>query len=239
MRFLSALVRTLAVLGVVLATQNPIFLNETFHSGLVTVKPDSDLFYILFESRAAPSTDPLLLWLNGGPGCSSMFGLFQENGPYHINSKANLEINPFSWNNNANVLYVDQPVGTGFSKAGKGGLDTNEEEIGTDFFNFLLQFYAKFPQFAGREFYISGESYAGQYLPAIAAKIIQMKNPKINLKGVAIGNGWVSYNNSFLSWLASTLQQTKSSLRYPSITTHSNLLLICLPTGPPLLPIPC
>lgn len=107
MRFILGLVRTLAIVGVVLASQNPIFLNETYYSGLFLVKPESDLFYVLFDSRANVATDPLVLWLTGGPGCSSMFSLFQENGPYIINEKLNLDINPYSWNNNANLLYVD------------------------------------------------------------------------------------------------------------------------------------
>ena len=71
------------------------------------MKPNSDLFYMLFESRSNPSEDPLVLWLNGGPGCSSLLGLFSENGPYWVNDDATLARNEHSWNNNANTLYVD------------------------------------------------------------------------------------------------------------------------------------
>lgn len=74
------------------------------------------------ESRSDPANDPLVIWLQGGPGCSSMLGLYTENGPFNfhfdkenIRQPFQLENNPFSWNNEANVMYVDQPLGTGFS----------------------------------------------------------------------------------------------------------------------------
>lgn len=83
----------------------------------------TQLFYWLFESRNDPVTDPLILWLSGGPGCSSMLALFVENGPYRIvehgggaaveDSSRLLRLNPHSWNSNATVIYLDQPAGTG------------------------------------------------------------------------------------------------------------------------------
>ncbi|KAL4461326.1 hypothetical protein ABPG72_016124 [Tetrahymena utriculariae] len=123
--------------------------------------------------------------------CSSLLGLFEENGPFKINNDTTLRTNPFSWNSKANLLFFDQPVGTGFSHAGHGDLVRSEEQVREDFYSFLTQFFAKFPQFIGRGFYISGESYAGQYIPAISRKILSKNNPKINFKGIAIGNGWV------------------------------------------------
>jgi carboxypeptidase C (cathepsin A) len=76
-----------------------------------------NMWFWFFEARNSPSTAPLALWLNGGPGCSSMIGLFQENGPCTFNnvSGSTPVLNPNSWNNYANMLYVDQPIGTGFS----------------------------------------------------------------------------------------------------------------------------
>lgn len=83
----------------------------------------TQLFYWLFESRNDPATDPLILWLSGGPGCSSMLALFVENSPYRIverrgnansdDSSRVLRLNPHSWNSNATVIYLDQPAGTG------------------------------------------------------------------------------------------------------------------------------
>ena len=72
------------------------------------------LYFLMAESRGDPDTDPLVIWLNGGPGCSSMLGLFTENGPYnfkfdaeHVKDPFVLEKNDFSWNSEANVMYVD------------------------------------------------------------------------------------------------------------------------------------
>lgn len=170
---------------------NPIFLNETYFAGFQPLDTRGSLFFWLFNSRANPSTDPLVVWLTGGPGCSSEVALFVENGPFKINSdNKTLKINPYSWNNNANILYVDQPIGTGFSTGDK--LDTNEDEIAADFFTFLEEFLVQFPQFKGRDFYITGESYAGHYIPAISANIVSKGTLGLNFKGVAIGNGLVS-----------------------------------------------
>jgi len=151
----------------------------------------------MFESRSQPNTDPLVIWLTGGPGCSSELALFYENGPYKINKNLTLSSNPDSWNTFANLLYVDQPVGTGFSYADyTRDYVTDEDEVAQDLYVFLQEFYQIYPEYAARDFYISGESYAGHYIPAFAARIIQGNNQKegpyqVNLKAIAIGNGWV------------------------------------------------
>lgn len=73
----------------------------------------------------------MVLWLTGGPGCSSEVGLFYENGPYNFNADGKtLKSNPHSWNENANLIYIDQPIGTGFSNLDASGtLDKNEDQI--------------------------------------------------------------------------------------------------------------
>jgi cathepsin A (carboxypeptidase C) len=170
---------------------NPIFLNETYYTGFLPIENKGDLFYWWFESRNEPTTDPLVLWLTGGPGCSSELALFVENGPLKINQDTlALTSNPYSWNNQANLLYVDQPLGTGFSNA--TSYVTNETEVAEDMYTFLTEFLAAYPQFNGRPFYITGESYAGHYIPAISAYLLQQANPNLNFKGAAIGNGLVS-----------------------------------------------
>jgi len=174
------------------------FIGETWESGVIDLNQNGgdDMFYWWFESRNSPKDDPLVLWLTGGPGCASEIALFYENGPYQFNEDGKtLKSNPHAWNNNANLLYVDQPIGTGFSKAGSiTDLDTNEDEIAETMATFMINFLEKFPQLQGKDLYITGESYAGHYIPAISHNYF-FKNKdklKINFKGMAIGNGLVN-----------------------------------------------
>ena len=151
-------------------------------------------FYWFFESRNNASSDPLVLWLTGGPGCSSLLALFGENGPFLLNTTDTPAFNPYSWNSFANLLYVDQPAGTGFSYiTDKAKYDTNEEEIAKALWDFIMMFYKKYPKYSNLDFYIIGESYAGHYVPAIGRLISAEVNSiyAANLKGIAIGNGWV------------------------------------------------
>jgi len=80
-------------------------------------KTDDHYFYWMFESRSKPKEDPFILWLTGGPGCSGMLALLNENGPCTVTSQSLPKTvnNPFSWTNNATVLWIDQPTGVGFS----------------------------------------------------------------------------------------------------------------------------
>jgi carboxypeptidase C (cathepsin A) len=116
--------------------------------------------YRFFESRNSPSTDPVTLWMTGGPGCSSEVALFGENGPCSVNAGGNATIhNPFSWNAKSNLLYIDQPTGTGFSYG--LGLDHDEEQVGNDMYDFLQQFFKAHPEYQKNDFNTFGESYAG------------------------------------------------------------------------------
>jgi cathepsin A (carboxypeptidase C) len=172
-------------------TTNPIFLNETYWSGFLPIDTRGSLFFWLFESRQDAAHDPLIIWLTGGPGCSSEIALFSENGPFKVNpDNETLRINPYSWNNVANILYVDQPLGTGYSTATE--VDQNETQIAADFYVFLQEFIDEFPQYKGRDFYITGESYGGHYIPAISANILRTGGLNLNFKGIGIGNGLVS-----------------------------------------------
>jgi len=173
--------------------------NVTQHVGYITIpgtRGDNGvhLWYWFFEARHNPETAPIILWMTGGPGCSSLVALFFENGPYHINPDLSLSINPYSWNEIANVMWIDQPVGTGYSYA-DSPLDmvTSEEEMAEDMYQFLQAFYNLYPKYRSLPFFIFGESYAGHYVPALAARVVkgnQDGGAKINLVSVAIGNGW-------------------------------------------------
>jgi cathepsin A (carboxypeptidase C) len=112
-------------------------------------------FYWFFESRSAPSTDPVVLWLTGGPGCSSEIALFGENGPCKVSADGNsTTLNPYAWNAKANLLYVDQPSGTGFSYG--PGFDFDEKGVATDMYDFLQQFFKAHPQYQPLDFFAFG-----------------------------------------------------------------------------------
>ncbi|KAK9877390.1 hypothetical protein WA026_017786 [Henosepilachna vigintioctopunctata] len=172
-----------------------LFLGVESYSGYFTVdeEHDSNSFFWFI-----PSTDtdyrkaPLLLWLQGGPGWPSIYATFTENGPFEVMKDSNeLKRRDISWTSTHSLIYIDNPVGTGFSFT-NGRWCTNEKEIGEDLYKALIQFFQLFPELQHNDFFITGESYAGKYIPAIAYTIHQ-KNPqadiKINLKGLAIGNG--------------------------------------------------
>ena len=153
---------------------------------------DKHYFYWYFESRNSPATAPLVLWLTGGPGCSSEVALFGENGPCKVSEDGmNTTINGFSWNTNANLLYVDQPTGVGFSY----GTEYDHDEVGVadDMYAFLQAFYAAHPQLRSNLFHVFGESYAGHYVPNVAHRIWygnqQPGASHIPLAGMAVGNG--------------------------------------------------
>jgi len=170
------------------------------YSGFITVNKDfnSNMFFWYFPAQFNPETSPLLIWLQGGPGGSSLFGLFTENGPFIVKQNGKVETRSTSWTLTHNVIYIDNPVGTGFSFT-KNGYAENMTAVADDLFECLIQIYVLFPELRKRDLYITGESFAGKYVPAFSYKIHQentqiMKrnNGKgINLKGLAIGDGLV------------------------------------------------
>ena len=108
---------------------------------------DSKIFYWLFEAEGGAAARPLVIWLNGGPGCSSMDGLFLEVGPFRLEGDR-IRINPHSWHRNANLLFVDQPVGTGFSfTRGRNSYPSTYAEISEHFYRFLLRFFGLHTRF--------------------------------------------------------------------------------------------
>lgn len=166
-------------------------------SGYFNVKSgvDKNYFFWFFESRAAPSTDPLIIWLTGGPGCSSQLALLSENGPCTPTPDGqDTIINPYSWNSNANIMWIDQPAGVGYSYGDKKfDGDHNQTEVAEDLYNFLQAFFEAHNEYLPNEFFVFGESYGGHYVPAISSRIYKGNKNKeglhINLKGLGIGNG--------------------------------------------------
>ncbi|MCD7464211.1 Serine carboxypeptidase-like 26 [Datura stramonium] len=168
-------------------------------SGYITVNKTHGraLFYWFFQSQSDSSKKPLLLWLNGGPGCSSIgYGAAVELGPLLVqNNGAGLDFNEYSWNNEANLLFLESPVGVGFSYTNTSSdlANLDDDFAAEDAYNFLVNWLERFPEFKNREFFISGESYAGHYVPQLAELVYNRnkdsKNyPYINLKGFVVGN---------------------------------------------------
>ncbi|KAL4591582.1 hypothetical protein LXL04_004551 [Taraxacum kok-saghyz] len=165
------------------------------HAGYYKIEHtvDARMFYFFFESRSA-KTDPVVIWLTGGPGCSSELALFYENGPFKVNNNLSLTWNDYGWDKVSNLIYVDQPTGTGFSYS-SSDQDIRHDETGVsnDLYFFLQAFFKAHPDYVNNDFFITGESYAGHYIPAFAARVNQGNKKKegihINLKGFGIGNG--------------------------------------------------
>ncbi|KAJ8439369.1 hypothetical protein Cgig2_022506 [Carnegiea gigantea] len=171
------------------------------YSGYVTVDPGAEkgLFYYFAEAPHNASSKPLVLWLNGGPGCSSFGnGGLLELGPFRVSSNGKSLIrNKYSWNNVANVLFLESPAGVGFSYGNVSAIyqETGDLSTAKDAYIFLVNWLERFPQYKNRDFYLTGESYAGHYVPQLAYTILQnnklSKQNFINLKGIAIGNAWI------------------------------------------------
>ncbi|KAL8460391.1 hypothetical protein ACS0TY_031287 [Phlomoides rotata] len=167
------------------------------YAGYVTVNDTNgrDLFYWFYEATTLADDKPLVLWLNGGPGCSSVgYGATQEIGPFLVDTNGHhLKYNPYSWNTEANLLFLESPIGVGFSYS---NTSSDYDSLGDDFtakdaYAFLHKWFLKFPRYRTRTFYIAGESYAGKYVPELAEIIHDNnKDPSlfIELKGIMLGN---------------------------------------------------
>lgn len=140
------------------------------YSGYLPVTDSKSLHYVFVESFDQPATDPLLIWFNGGPGCSSMLGLFQEIGPFSVNDDDHtVTVNPEPWNKKANVLYIESPAGVGFSVANTTqDMKHNDMSVSEDAFKALQEWYVKFPEYKDNDLFVTGESYAGIYGPYLA-----------------------------------------------------------------------
>ncbi|CDS01145.1 hypothetical protein [Sporisorium scitamineum] len=193
-------------------------------------------YFWAFESRNDPKTDPVVLWLNGGPGCSSFTGLLMELGPCNAvdpasrDGKPGAEKNPWAWNNNATMIFLDQPVGVGYSYvdwANKSRTDKPPSRVfsaesaakDASAFLHLLAMHMGKEIFKGdgdsfSSFHIAGESYAGRYIPLLANQIVEdnkkiVKHPEIDLKplplaSVLIGNGITSPQHQFPAYVEYT-----------------------------------
>ncbi|KAL5120172.1 Cell death protease [Pleosporales sp. CAS-2024a] len=179
------------------------------HAGHIEVDAahNGNLFFWHFQNRHIANRPRTVLWLNGGPGCSSMDGALMEVGPYRVQHGGHLEYNNGSWDEFANLLFIDQPVGTGFSYVNTDSYLTDLDQMADHMITFLEKWFKLFPEYENDDLYLAGESYAGQHIPYIARAILK-RNKKQNadsqpwnLKGLLIGNGWISPVDQYLAYL--------------------------------------
>ncbi|XP_044947609.1 serine carboxypeptidase 1-like [Hordeum vulgare subsp. vulgare] len=172
------------------------------YSGYVTVSEEYGraLFYYFVEAPYEASSKPLVLWLNGGPGCSSLgLGAMAELGPFRVNPDGKtLSRNRHAWNNVANVIFLESPAGVGFSYSNTT-VTSGDTRTAVDAYMFLLNWLERFPEYKGRDFYIAGESYSGHYVPQLATVIVALSElglTDMNLKGIFVGNPLLDWSNN-------------------------------------------
>ncbi|CAE6459574.1 unnamed protein product [Rhizoctonia solani] len=211
-------------------------------SGYADLTARQSMWFWFFAARKNPDTAPLALWLNGGPGSSSMIGLFQENGPCRMNEdELTVSHNPYSWNEYANMLYIDQPIGAGYSYGQE--IVESSKEAAIALWDMLQIFFSdpKFSKYASRDFSIWTESYGGHYGPAVSAHFLSQNDAidagaivgiKINLKVLSIGNGMTdpyAQYPEFVKYAVSNPYQTP--LVNDSVITSANNTLYAEPNG--------
>ncbi|KAM3957891.1 venom serine carboxypeptidase [Aphomia sociella] len=165
------------------------------YAGFFTVDEsyNSNQYFWYFPPFTKSASAPVILWLQGGPGGSSLFGLFTELGPL-IAKRDGFALRKYHWALNHHLIFIDNPVGTGFSFTDdEKGYCTNENCVAKGLYSSVQQFFTLFPHLKDNEFYITGESYAGKYVPALAMEIHRQNTNgenKINLRGLAMGNAY-------------------------------------------------
>uniref|UniRef100_A0A1L8EFY1 Retinoid-inducible serine carboxypeptidase n=1 Tax=Haematobia irritans TaxID=7368 RepID=A0A1L8EFY1_HAEIR len=172
--------------------------------GWVDVRSGAHMFYWLYYTTADVShytQRPLAIWLQGGPGASSTgYGNFEELGPMTLEG----EYRNWTWVKDMNVLFIDNPVGSGFSYVDNTkDLTTNNKQIAKDLVEFMKGFYKLHPEFEKVPLHIFCESYGGKMAPEFALELyyaIQRNELKSNLKSVALGDPWTSPIDSVLAW---------------------------------------
>ncbi|XAR51158.1 Sinapoylglucose--sinapoylglucose O-sinapoyltransferase [Bertholletia excelsa] len=151
-------------------------------------KKDAQLFYYFVESQRSPDHDPLILWFSGGPGCSSFSAFFYENGPLYLELEGDIDglpklsLNKNSWTQLANILYVDVPVGSGFSYSKtQEGYYVDDSKHAKQTYEFLRKWLNSYPKYLENNLYIGGDSYSGIPVPMVVQEIVRVN--EANCKG--------------------------------------------------------
>merc|ERR1719265_3025821 len=163
-------------------------------SGYIDVTPANEkpetrqMFYWFVESRHKPESDPVMLWTNGGPGCSGLGGFLSEQGPFRPSEDGKLNLNENTWTKLVNMVFIEQPVGVGFSTL-LGPIDYGDAQAAADNHRFVTGFFERFSNLKTQEFYISSESYGGHYMPTLAKALKDDTDIyPVQFRGVFLGN---------------------------------------------------
>ena len=159
-----------------------------------------NIHYWLVEAEQDANLKPLVFWTNGGPGCSGLIGFLTEQGPFRPTADGEIQMNPYAWNKVANMVFLEQPVGVGFSYSNvEDDYKIGDDQAAKDNLATILGLIEKFPHFNHSELYITSESYGGHYMPTLANEIINYNDAqecnaeKLNFKGFAVGNPYTDY----------------------------------------------
>lgn len=192
------------------------------HAGHIPVSEGDDdeknyffwKFHDLSNHSSVSAGNTLIFWLNGGPGCSSLDGALMESGPLRIDDDGEAYLNPGSWHTRGDIVFVDQPAGTGFSTVGDSDYDKDLKQVSKHFMAFLKNYFTIFPEDLEKEMVLAGESYAGQYIPFFANEIVEYNDNRgedaeekpYKLKSLLIGNGWIDPDQQSLSYIPFALE---------------------------------
>ena len=224
------LVESLPGYGAPPSTMYSGFLNASAADPVAAVQ----LHYIFTQTTRSDikaTEAPVVLWLNGGPGSSSILGLMEEWGPLILNATGGLSPNPYAWTNLANVVLLESPSGVGYSycaTSSTSGCVNSDVSTARAARVAMQEFFKEFSEFADSEFYITGESYAGVYVPTLVKEILD-NAPEINIKGMAVGDPctdnqaqkdsmdmiWYGHKNGFVAEATFDLLWNKCGARHP------------------------
>jgi carboxypeptidase C (cathepsin A) len=161
------------------------------YSGYISISDTKSIFYWLQMSTRHddPSNIPVIVWTNGGPGCSGLLGALLEQGAFRMLNETNLQLNPGAWNGLAHMIFIEQPAGVGFSySTDSNDYTTGDSQAVADMYQFIVNFFQAFPTLASNPFYFASESYGGHYAPQTAKYIVDHNDGSINFKGFLVGN---------------------------------------------------
>ena len=163
------------------------------------------IHYQFHESQRSPASDPFVVWHTGGPGGSSLYGQWCETGYFQVSSSGEM-VNEYAWNREANALFLEEPAGAFLTPADRHSGDSsclkngvrqdicrwNDVTQAQAYALTLAAFFDAFPEYNKADIFLAGESYAGQYIPNIAAHLLDIaptSSVGSRLKGIAVGNG--------------------------------------------------